>query len=145
MKFSSFAELEVVKKAISSAASDENFARMTTYPLLGKTYGRVALKGSATKRAPWCNPEDHTCRIYTVLQPQKQCPPEEDTLQKFLVSTQLISSWDARKWFYAYVFQTHFMNWYLAYLRNWWVPQNRTNDKLPLVQVMAWCRQATSY
>ena len=26
-----------------------------------------------------------------------------------------------------------------------WMPQNLTNEKSPLVQVMAWCRQATSH
>ena len=27
----------------------------------------------------------------------------------------------------------------------WWMPQDLTNDKSTLVQVMAWCRQATSH
>ena len=27
----------------------------------------------------------------------------------------------------------------------WWMPQDLTDDKSTLVQVMAWCRQATSY
>ena len=27
----------------------------------------------------------------------------------------------------------------------WWLPQELTDDKSTLVQVMAWCRQATSY
>ena len=27
----------------------------------------------------------------------------------------------------------------------WWIPQGLTEDKLTLIQIMAWCRQATSH
>ena len=53
-------------------------------------------------------------------------------------------------WFYKYIFQTNFMNWYLehflrkrSYMRaTEWVS---INDRSTLVHAMAWCRQETNH
>ena len=33
----------------------------------------------------------------------------------------------------------------IGIFKSWWMPQDLTDDKSTLVQVMAWCRQATSH
>ena len=50
-------------------------------------------------------------------------------------------------WFQEYNFQPYFSYWYLHFFDNVfsWVPWHLTNDKSTLAQVMAWCRQATSF
>ena len=46
-------------------------------------------------------------------------------------------------------FQANFSEWWLRYISYEvslrWMPLDLTNDKSTLVQVMAWCRQATSH
>ena len=60
----------------------------------------------------------------------------------------LIAAWNMWMKFEIHNFQANITNWWLRYLL-WnflrWMSLDLTDDKPPLVQVMAWCHQATSH
>ena len=63
-------------------------------------------------------------------------------------SSLLIGPWEISIKFYKTNFQTNFSDswsWYLSKIAVRWISLYISDDKSTLVQVMAWCRQATTH